>query len=128
MIETGEADRLGAGAPSKRRSDQRNKPRRHVPIRTCIACRQTGSKRTLVRVVRTPASGVQIDTTGKMAGRGAYLCRNRACWGLALQAQRLGQALKTTLTSEELETLQAYAATLPEQATQVVESVAMSST
>lgn len=87
---------------------------KHVPIRTCIACRQEAGKRELVRVVRTPSGSVQVDLTGKLAGRGAYICRARACWGQALQGQRLSAALKTTLSAEDLAALQAFAATLPE--------------
>jgi predicted RNA-binding protein YlxR (DUF448 family) len=87
---------------------------KHIPLRTCIACRQERAKRELVRVVRTPALTVQVDSTGKLAGRGAYLCRNRACWEQALKSHRLGGALKTTLSPADLAALQDYAATLPE--------------
>ena len=87
---------------------------KHIPLRTCIACRQNRGKRELVRVVRTPASGVKIDPTGKAAGRGAYLCRARGCWSQALAGQKLHAALKTTLSAEERAALEAFAATLPE--------------
>ena len=87
---------------------------KHVPIRTCIACRQEAGKRELVRVVRTPSGSVQVDPTGKLAGRGAYVCRTQACWGQALQGQRLSAALKTTLSTEDQAALRAFAATLPE--------------
>jgi predicted RNA-binding protein YlxR (DUF448 family) len=90
---------------------------KHVPIRTCIACRQTDGKRELVRVVRVAAAAgttVKIDPTGKLAGRGAYICRNRSCWEQALTGRRLAAALKTTLTDEELAALHAYATNLPE--------------
>jgi|WetSurMetagenome_2_1015567.scaffolds.fasta_scaffold205053_2 uncharacterized protein len=114
MTKTSGAGRTSSIASSKPRSGHGGPPKKHVPLRTCIACRQAGSKRALVRVVRTPASGVQVDTTGKLAGRGAYLCRSRVCWEQGLRSQRLSQALKTTLTFEEIEALQAFAATLPE--------------
>lgn len=87
--------------------------RRHVPQRTCIACRRVGDKRQLIRVVRTPASGVRIDPTGKLNGRGAYLCQARPCWDKALRTGLLGRALKTTIQEEDLAALQAYAAGLP---------------
>ncbi len=90
------------------------KPRqKHVPVRTCIACRQPQGKRELVRIVRTPAGEVRVDPTGKQAGRGAYLCRSRGCWELALHGQRLNAALKTTITPESLAALRTYAAALP---------------
>lgn len=66
-----------------------------------------------MRVVRTPDRGIQIDPGGKMAGRGAYLCRSRVCWEQALKSHRLGPALKTTLTDEDLARLREFAATLP---------------
>lgn len=88
--------------------------RRHIPQRSCVTCRRTDSKRELVRIVRTPQQGVQIDPTGKQAGRGAYLCRERACWQKAIKSSALNRALKTTLTADELAALRAYADSLPE--------------
>ncbi len=87
--------------------------RRHVPQRTCIACRRVGSKRELIRVVRTPDQGVQIDLTGKRSGRGAYLCNDPRCWEKALRGSLLNRSLKTTLDNEALVALQAFAASLP---------------
>jgi predicted RNA-binding protein YlxR (DUF448 family) len=80
-----------------------------VPQRTCIACRTTSAKREFVRLVRTPAGHVEIDPTGKKAGRGAYLCSTPACWELALKKDRLGAALKTTLLPEDAARLRQYA-------------------
>lgn len=80
---------------------------KHKPQRTCIACRETKDKRDLIRVVRTPAGSLVVDPTGKLNGRGAYLCRQASCWEKGLQKQRLAQALKTTLSAEEVAELQA---------------------
>jgi len=82
----------------------------HVPQRTCVGCRQVRPKREMVRVVRTPDAGVQVDPTGKRAGRGAYLCPQRECWEAALARERLGQALRTRLTPQEREALTAFSA------------------
>ncbi len=91
------------------------KPRqKHVPIRTCIACRQAHGKRELIRIVRMPTGEVRVDPTGKQAGRGAYLCRARGCWEQALSSQRLSVALKMPLSPETVAALEAFAATLPE--------------
>lgn len=87
--------------------------RKHVPIRTCVVCRQTQGKRDLVRIVRTPEGAVRLDPGGKAAGRGAYLCRARSCWDQALAGNRLGAALKTQLSAEDRAALAAFAATLP---------------
>ena len=87
---------------------------KHVPQRTCVACRAVLSKRRLVRLVRT-AEGVVLDTTGKRAGRGAYLHDKRSCWEQALKNNLLERALKTTLSDEERERLRAHGNTLPDE-------------
>ncbi|MBC7077075.1 MAG: RNase P modulator RnpM [Anaerolineae bacterium] len=89
---------------------------KHIPMRTCVACRQTQPKRALVRVVRTPEGQIVIDPTGKRAGRGAYLCRRRSCWELALKRGSLEHALKTTLSEEERAQLRAHMESMPEEA------------
>jgi len=86
---------------------------RRQPQRTCVACRQTGDKRGLVRIVRTPAGEVSIDPTGKLAGRGAYLCARQSCWLQALTKRSLDRALKMTLDSAVCERLAEYARELP---------------
>jgi predicted RNA-binding protein YlxR (DUF448 family) len=86
--------------------------RKHVPQRTCVGCRQVRPKREMVRIVRTPNQGVQIDESGKKSGRGAYLCRNRGCWETALGKRCLEHALKIALTDEERSALQAFSQSL----------------
>jgi predicted RNA-binding protein YlxR (DUF448 family) len=50
--------------------------------------------------VRTREGSIEIDTTGKQEGRGAYVCPDRACWEKALQGQQLERTLRTGLTGE----------------------------
>ena len=78
---------------------------KHTPVRTCIVCRETGAKRTLTRLVRTPDQGVWVDPSGKRNGRGAYLCSQRTCWERAIGSDILEKALRTTLTTEERQRL-----------------------
>jgi len=87
---------------------------KHVPQRTCVGCREVLPKRTMLRVVRT-AEGVQLDPTGKLAGRGAYLHDRRECWERGLKGT-LAHALKTTLTMEERATFEEFMNTLPQEA------------
>ena len=84
---------------------------KHVPQRTCVGCREVLPKRGLIRLVRT-AQGVQVDPTGKLAGRGAYLHDRRECWERGLKGA-LAHALKTTLTSEDRNRLEEFMNTLP---------------
>ena len=86
---------------------------KHVPLRTCVGCRQVLPKRTLIRVVRTPG-GVQVDPTGKAAGRGAYLHNKRSCWERGLQGG-LAHALKTEIAGEDRQRLLNFLAGLPEE-------------
>ena len=86
--------------------------RKHIPQRTCVGFREVLPKRSLIRIVRT-SEGIQIDHTGKMAGRGAYLHDRRSCWERGLKGA-LARALRTTLTEEDRERLTEFMATLPE--------------
>ena len=80
---------------------------KHIPQRTCVSCGTTDAKRALTRLVRTPDLGVQIDPTGKHAGRGAYLCSDPACWHKAIHTEVLARALRTSLSTEDRERLAA---------------------
>lgn len=77
---------------------------RRVPIRTCVICREKENKRQLTRIVRTE-QGVVIDPTGKMNGRGAYLCEKPDCWQRAANTDILSRALRTRLTDADRDRL-----------------------
>lgn len=87
------------------------KPVKHVPQRTCVGCHTVLPKRTLIRLVRTP-EGVMVDPTGKLNGRGAYLHNSRSCWERGLTGA-LVHALKTELTIEDRQHLEAFMNSLP---------------
>lgn len=92
---------------------QKTVRRKHVPQRTCVGCRAVLPKRSLIRIVRRP-EGVEVDSTGKRTGRGAYLHDQRSCWERGLKGA-LAHALKTELTPQDRDLLLAYMATLPEE-------------
>ena len=79
-----------------------------------MGCREVLPKRTMIRIVRT-ADGVQIDPTGKLAGRGAYLHDRRECWERGLKGA-LAHALKATISLDERTKLNEYMSTLPQEA------------
>src|SRR5438874_8460216 len=97
---------------TKSMKTQTKRPK-HVPLRTCIACRETKPKRELLRVVRTPEGHVLLDPTGKKSGRGAYLCAKLSCWETAIKKKRLEQEFEQPLSEEDRAGLEAYMATLP---------------
>ena len=78
--------------------------RKHVPVRMCVICRDKAGKRALTRVVRTE-QGLQVDSSGKMNGRGAYLCDRETCWETAVKTDLLAKALRMPLTEEDRERL-----------------------
>jgi hypothetical protein len=81
--------------------------RKHVPLRTCVACRRTLAKRELIRIVRGPDASIEVDLKGKRPGRGAYLCHQPECWEAALGQGILGRALKTRISGEQVAALRA---------------------
>ncbi len=75
---------------------------KHIPVRTCVACRSTDEKRDLMRIVRQPDGSVCHDARGKISGRGAYLCAKNECIALAKKRKQLERALKATALPETL--------------------------
>ena len=80
---------------------------RQVPLRSCVACRQARPKVELLRIVRTPLGEVHADASGKLAGRGAYLCRNERCVEQAIKQKKLGRALGVSVGAEVLDEIRA---------------------
>src|SRR5260370_19604338 len=105
---------MATGRTQQGKRKQQPKPR-HIPQRTCVACKQVRPKRELIRIVRTPAGHVELDATGKKSGRGAYLRAKRTCWEPALRNGRLEHELDTTLLPQDRAALAACIETLPPQ-------------
>ena len=70
------------------------------PIRTCIACRQEFEKHQLVRIVRTPEGTYVVDKTGKLNGRGAYICGSVECVKKLKKNRLLNRAFATAIPDE----------------------------
>jgi predicted RNA-binding protein YlxR (DUF448 family) len=78
---------------------------RHIPQRSCVACREKTDKRLLTRVVNT-AEGIRLDPRGKLNGRGAYVCHKPGCWDKVIAGDVLNRALRMTLTDDDRQCLQ----------------------
>jgi len=85
---------------------------RHIPARSCVACRETKPKRELIRLVYGEDGKVEIDPSGKRAGRGAYLCYTSDCWEKGLKKGRLEHALRGRIDPESWAELQEFGRTL----------------
>lgn len=66
----------------------------------CVGCREMKNKKELTRVVRTPQGSIEIDSSGKKPGRGAYLCPQIDCLQQALKGKRLQKALEQEIPDE----------------------------
>lgn len=73
---------------------------RKIPVRRCNGCNEGKPKKELVRVVKNKDGEVALDLTGKLPGRGAYVCPNAACLAKARKAKRLERALDCTIPEE----------------------------
>ena len=76
-----------------------------VPMRMCVACREMQPKKDLLRIVRTPEGAIEIDHSGRMNGRGAYLCGRRECLEKAIKTRALERALDQKIDEEIIERL-----------------------
>ena len=77
---------------------------RKTPQRSCISCRKVFDKKDLLRIVRTPKGEVTVDPTGKMSGRGAYICSDPECIKKQLSGKgRLASNLNTVISPEQQE-------------------------
>ena len=93
---------------------QQPQKQKKQPERKCAGCNERKPKKALVRIVRTPDGSVRCDTTGKIAGRGVYLCPNKTCLAAARKAKRLERSLETPVPDSVYEELEALFAALPE--------------
>ena len=73
---------------------------RKIPQRMCVGCREMKAKRELLRIVRLPEGGLELDLSGKKSGRGAYLCCRVDCFNQALKGKRLQRALEHEIPVE----------------------------
>ena len=71
-----------------------------IPQRQCMSCRERKAKKELIRVVRQTDGTVSLDFSGKLNGRGAYLCPDPACLAKARKARSLERSLETEIPEE----------------------------
>ncbi len=81
---------------------------RKIPMRKCIACNENKPKKELLRIVNNAERGVVVDPTGKLNGRGAYLCKNSECLAKAKAKNRLAGALSTSVSEDIYEEISEY--------------------
>ena len=73
--------------------------------RMCIGCNEKKDKRELIRIVLNKQGEISIDKTGKMEGRGAYICDSIECLEKAIKTKRLEKSLNTSIDEQIYEKL-----------------------
>lgn len=71
-----------------------------IPLRTCMGCNSKKSKKELIRIVKDKENNISIDRTGKLDGRGAYICDNIDCLEKVIKSKRLERVLEVQISEE----------------------------
>jgi len=77
-----------------------------VPMRQCVGCRESREKNKLIRIIKTPEGSVELDSTGKKNGRGAYICSSVECFQKAKKIKSLERALNISIQGEIYEDIE----------------------
>lgn len=78
---------------------------RKIPMRKCIGCGVNKPKKELIRVVKNKEEGILLDKTGKVNGRGAYLCLDEECLNKAIKSKALNRAFDMEISEETYDEL-----------------------
>ena len=76
-----------------------------IPMRQCVGCGEMKAKKEMFRIIKTAEEEIQLDTTGRKNGRGAYICPNLECLRQASKNHGLERSLKTPVPKEIIDTL-----------------------
>ncbi|NLE10822.1 MAG: DUF448 domain-containing protein [Actinobacteria bacterium] len=74
------------------------------PERRCIGCGRRGPQSGFLRLslnLETAPPRVRVVAKGEQRGRGAYLCKRRACLDRAVQKKAFQRAFRTTVVVDE---------------------------
>ena len=71
-----------------------------IPQRQCMGCRERKAKREMIRVVRMTDGNVSLDFSGKLNGRGAYVCPDPECLKKARKTRALERCLEVAIPED----------------------------
>lgn len=77
-----------------------------IPLRKCVSCGENKPKKELIRIVKNKDNEVLVDLTGKMNGRGAYICSNLDCLSLVKKNKKISRALECEVPESVYEKLE----------------------
>lgn len=73
--------------------------------RKCMACNTKNDKYNLIRIVRMQNGEIHIDKTGKLNGRGAYICKNIKCLEKVIKSNRISNILQCNIDKKNYENI-----------------------
>ena len=76
-----------------------------IPMRQCVGCGEMKGKKEMMRVLKTTEGPIVLDVTGKLNGRGAYLCKQKECLQRAHKNKGLERSFKMSIPEEIYNTL-----------------------
>jgi len=79
-----------------------------LPQRTCMGCNAKKEKKELIRIVKNSNGEINIDPTGKMEGRGTYICKNEECLNKVIKNKRITKVFEKEITNETYERIREY--------------------
>ena len=68
--------------------------------RMCAVCRSMKDKEMLLRVAVDKSGAVAVDLSGKLGGRGAYICKDGVCKDRFIKSRALERALHCEISQE----------------------------
>ena len=77
-----------------------------IPMRMCTGCREMKPKKELIRIVKTTDGEIKIDITGKLNGRGAYVCKDAECMRKIRKGNALSHAFSCAVSQDMYDILE----------------------
>ena len=76
-----------------------------LPNRMCMVCRTRKPKGELIRIVKNKSGEISLDKTGKLDGRGAYICKDKVCIDKLLKTKALNKSYHINVSQEVYENI-----------------------
>lgn len=79
-----------------------------LPQRTCVGCNNKKDKKDLIRIVKNKNGEISVDLSGKMNGRGIYICKSEECLNKAIKNKKIAKSFETQIEDSVYEELRNF--------------------
>lgn len=76
-----------------------------IPMRMCVGCKEMKPKKEMLRIVKKQDGTIVADASGKVAGRGAYICKDEACINACIKNKAINKAFEMQIQPEIYEAI-----------------------